>query len=812
MRRIKRVIVSGLIGATLAAGASVSAAQVPAFADAQSSDSQDSQAVLQSDDQAISDSLEAESASTSSSDFGSDIEDTAARAPWSSGWVSDGAGWRYGLEDGSFASNRWIYSGGHWYWIDADGLMATGLLTVNDSEYLLAQDGSMQTGWSLHEGNWFYANPSGALTAGWQYVNGSWYWLDPSSHVMSTGWVNSGGAWYYMSGSGAMATGWAFVDGSWYYLNGSGAMATGWLLDGSWYYLAGSGAMATGLQEIGGTSYFFNGSGAMATGWCLDGADWRYADASGALRSGWLKLGGSWYWVDPESLKMVTGAAAIAGKSYFFADSGVMQTGWVLDGANWYLADSSGVLQSGWQYVGESWYWLDQTTLKMKTGWLKSGQKAYYLGSSGAMETSTLVREGDEAYWVGPDGYSLSGWQYTLSGRYYFQDTADDLGRYAASFGLVEIDGKHYFIDRDSGLQMNTLVTTDDGAQFFADSDGVVSIDFSVRADGVVVDAAGSPAAPNSWIHLSQGWIYVDEGSKLYKGWLDGTYYLDPDTGIMHTDWLSFDGKWYFLNASGVLVKNAWFQLGSYWYHSDSDGVMQTGWFEDAKGKKYFLAPAGFVGYPEGAMVTGTRVIDNKLCRFGDNGDLVYQSDVDGDPFANRSRDPLLANVTWYDDQVYLSAVIAKANEVSSPTDWFIACDNSLCRVVVLKWDYSSHAWTVTQCWNCNGARKTYFGAWRVEHKKICNWSDEYFGKGYNDWSTCFIEAYSDSNEGGHLRWVPGKGYEDCAAIHATGETTTGWVNSGCYGLLWDDAKYIYDNVTVGSSVYVFEYGDGRVI
>ncbi len=63
----------------------------------------------------------------------------------------------------------------------------------------------------------------------------------------------------------------------------------------------------------------------------------------------------------------------------------------------------------------------------------------------------------------------------------------------------------------------------------------------------------------------------------------------------------------------------------------------------------------------------------------------------------------------------------------------------------------------------------------------------------------------------GHLRYIPGAGYEDCASIHSTGYSETGWGNTGCCGLTWDNAKWVYDNMPNGSTVYVFRYSDGRV-
>ena len=176
--------------------------------------------------------------------------------------------------------------------------------------------------------------------------------------------------------------------------------------------------------------------------------------------------------------------------------------------------------------------------------------------------------------------------------------------------------------------------------------------------------------------------------------------------------------------------------------------------------------------------------------------------------YSSRSRDASLYNVTWTGDSGYINRLAQKASQVGSGSNYFIAWDNELCRFIVFQ--RSGGGWSAIKLWNCNGARATYSGAWSVVHRQKCNWADEYFGMGYNDWSTCFIESYSSSSKG-HLRYIPGKGYEDCASIHATGYSETGWGNGGCCGLLIDDAKWVYDNIPNGTTVYEFRYSDGRV-
>lgn len=98
-------------------------------------------------------------------------------------------------------------------------------------------------GWNKNEDStWSYYQNGQSIKMQWLH-DGPWYYLD-NEGIMATGWNKIGGYWYFFNESGAMQTGWLKDNGSWYYLRGSGVMATGWIEDaGDWYYLNQSGVM-----------------------------------------------------------------------------------------------------------------------------------------------------------------------------------------------------------------------------------------------------------------------------------------------------------------------------------------------------------------------------------------------------------------------------------------------------------------------------------------------------------------------------------------------------------------------------------------
>ncbi|EKQ58083.1 MULTISPECIES: N-acetylmuramoyl-L-alanine amidase family protein [unclassified Clostridium] len=95
-------------------------------------------------------------------------------------------------------------------------------------------------GWKQDGTNWTFFDATGTKVVNkWVNVDGAWYFLKADG-VMATGWINNNGTWYYLKSSGAMATGWINDNGTWYYLNASGAMLANTTVDG--YTLNASGA------------------------------------------------------------------------------------------------------------------------------------------------------------------------------------------------------------------------------------------------------------------------------------------------------------------------------------------------------------------------------------------------------------------------------------------------------------------------------------------------------------------------------------------------------------------------------------------
>ena len=158
-------------------------------------------------------------------------------------WVNTADGWKWQLEDGSFAVSQSV--------------------VIGDATYRFNADGIMVTGWDQQDGKWSHYTSYGARTNGWFEEAGHWYYFDPSTGVMKIWWAQIDGHWYNFGLDGRMVTGWKNLDGHWYRFGTDGHMATGCQRIGlSWYYFGTDGQMRTGWQKIDGRWYYFARSGA----------------------------------------------------------------------------------------------------------------------------------------------------------------------------------------------------------------------------------------------------------------------------------------------------------------------------------------------------------------------------------------------------------------------------------------------------------------------------------------------------------------------------------------------------------------------
>ena len=107
------------------------------------------------------------------------------------------------------------------------------------------------------------------------------------------------------------------------------------------------------------------------------------------------------------------------------------------------------------------------------------------------------------------------------------------------------------------------------------------------KGDKIKCTKLAHDASLNTWLQFDKGW-----SCGIYQG---AKYLDDPDP--VSTGWVQKDGKWYYYNSKGEMVKSSWILYKGDYYYVGKDGVMYTGWREVDKFKYYF--------YPDGPRAYG---------------------------------------------------------------------------------------------------------------------------------------------------------------------------------------------------------------
>lgn len=100
--------------------------------------------------------------------------------------------------------NQWIVTNGKWQYLDSLGKPLTSQWFLDNNTgkyYYLGADGNMATGWIYMSGKWYMLDNSGAMLTGWQYSGGKWYYLNPQDGAMVT---NSYVGSYKVDSTGAL--------------------------------------------------------------------------------------------------------------------------------------------------------------------------------------------------------------------------------------------------------------------------------------------------------------------------------------------------------------------------------------------------------------------------------------------------------------------------------------------------------------------------------------------------------------------------------------------------------------------------------
>lgn len=166
---------------------------------------------------------------------------------------------------------------------------------------------------------------------------------------------------------------------------------------------------------------------------------------------------------------------------------------------------------------------------------------------------------------------------------------------------FLDIDGRTFYFDYNSHMVKGSIWV--DGKNYFTDINGAI--------------------IKNQWFMQRDDWYYAKEDGSLYTDGIyeiNGKKYYFYGNGRMGTGLISHysggSNTLYIADDSGVLYSAGWVEMGSDWYYIKSDGTgARSQWISD-----YYYVDHN------GAMVTGSQLIDGVYYYFDNSGCLVYSA------------------------------------------------------------------------------------------------------------------------------------------------------------------------------------------
>ena len=203
----------------------------------------------------------------------------------------------------------------------------------------------------------------------------------------------------------------------------------------------------------------------------------------------------------------------------------------------------NGTITGGWfiDETGKKKYRKPDGTFITNT-WLNADDETYYMDENGYMLTDTITPDGKYVNANGEKTNYIPGWYQDAGGWHYIMKN----GYYAGATWIQDTDGKWYYIN--IGTYMETDDITPDG--YYVDANGVWDGNPSTVKDTTSL----GPGVADGWEPIDTGWKFKQEdGTYLTNSWKQ-----DPD------------GKWYYLNEDGWMLKDTTTPDG---YYVDGNGI-----------------------------------------------------------------------------------------------------------------------------------------------------------------------------------------------------------------------------------------------
>lgn len=147
-------------------------------------------------------------------------------------------------------------------------------------------------------------------------------------------------------------------------------------------------------------------------------------------------------------------------------------------------------------------------------------------------------------------------------------------------------------------------------------------------------------------------------------------------------------------------------------------------------------------------------------------------------------------------DAGYVSEMRERASRVGSQTGIVAVVDKGRDRTTVFR--HGSDGWVLANSMDVITSGNTFTGVHTVYITARGYWKEPNCIN-VNDWYVGYVEDWWSSPSSDNMRYVEGKGYDEGQGFHY------GFYGTGCICIPdYDKAKWLHDNMGVGSTVYIF--------
>ena len=613
--------------------------------------------------------------------------------------VKGGFGWDghyYDKDSGALVTNKFVEEYGRTYYVDENGNKTIGSKEVNGAWYYFEQYGELIKNNFAPDDRYYdkYGKQVDFGTNRYFELNGEWYYAGNDGAILK-GPQTIDGVKVYFRQYGAQVKGYFVKDEgdnkSRYYDKDTGALATNQYViaynpykhRNERYYVNDQGIRLTGPQTIDGKQVYFDtyeGS-QVFDNFADDG--YFYDQDGNRVNLGinrYVQVKGNWYYVGEDG-KILRGEQTIDGAHVYFEyggkqvkgdfdynkqfhdkDSGNLVTNrFVTVKDKTYFIGSDSKAIKGATVIDNTEYFFDEKTGAQVKGDFASNDK-YYDGITGALVTNSYVQVGKDWYYVDNDGKPLKGSQTINNVPVYFDPYG---GRQAK--GVFGNDG--YFYDKDSGAKVylgtNRYVQVNDN-WYYVNAEGKI-----LKGDQII-DGVQVNFNPYNGIQTkgelvdSNGRVISEDNYNTYE---TPSKFYDKNSGaLVKGQYFSHDGKWYYADAEGNILKGSQTIDGVHVYFDD-DGVQAkdavlNGYYYDkdsGAGKELphdqFIKIGNDLYYLSSNGRTGNISIDGKDYYIEQNGRVL------------RGSFNIYQNPPYYDDET--GEAVEKTGFVKSRGSWF---------------------------------------------------------------------------------------------------------------------------------------------